>query len=184
MKIRKILKWAGGGIAVLFVLGFVLSLNNTNTPVEVAPVTNPKPSEIKTVSPELSGIDITQLLGLTNEDRSVVGVHPLVLSAVLDSSATDKCNDMVTNDYWAHNSPSGLTPWVFINRYTTFNKAGENLAFNFGSSQAVETGWMNSPEHKVNILDPVFNDVGFGVCKSSNLQGMGAGLIVVEHFTD
>jgi len=176
---KKIIGIVVGIVLVVAIFGI---LSNHSTRI-TAPTNNPPvQAPVRVIQP--SGIDIPQLFALTNQDRAAAGVHPLVLSTALDSSATDKCNDEVTKNYWAHVSPDGTQPWAFINRYTTFNKAGENLAFNFGSSQAVETGWMNSPEHKVNILDPVFNDVGFGVCKSSNLQGMGAGLIVVEHFTD
>jgi len=63
---------------------------------------------------------------------------------------------------------------------------GENLAERVDSADATNTAWMNSPEHKANILDSKFTDVGFAVCKTDNspiTPGTKA-LIVVQHFAE
>jgi len=39
---------------------------------------------------------------------------------------------------------------------------GENIANGQRSVSQVMLEWMNSPEHKKNILDPDFTEVGFG----------------------
>jgi uncharacterized protein YkwD len=43
-----------------------------------------------------------------------------------------KANDMATLSYFAHTSPSGLTPWHwFAKANYVFSYAGENLAIDF-----------------------------------------------------
>ena len=42
-------------------------------------------------------------------------------------------------------------------------KAGENVAYGFGTGSSVVTdGWMRSPEHRRNLLDPDFRVLGSG----------------------
>ena len=46
---------------------------------------------------------------------------------------------MSKNQYFSHNSPDGKTPWQFIKKEEyNYIIAGENLALNFTSSEAVE----------------------------------------------
>jgi uncharacterized protein YkwD len=147
----------------------------------------PVTPQYKLAVPELSTTDINipQLLTDTNKDRATAGLSPVVEIPQLDASATDKCNDMITQNYWAHNNPDGRTPWMFINKYVTGDHyAGENLIYGYDSSNTVEQSWMNSPEHRANIMNPNYNFVGFNVCKGEHYQGIIPTLLVVEHFTD
>lgn len=109
-------------------------------------------------------IRVEQLLGSTNVKRQDAGLSALQLNDRLSQAAAAKAADMLANNYWAHNSPAGKTPWDFINasgyRYTL---AGENLAKNFQSSDGVVEAWMNSETHKANLLKSGYNDVGFAV---------------------
>ena len=41
-----------------------------------------------------------------------------------------------------------------------FSSAGENLAVNFSDSKDVIDAWMNSPEHRANILSNKFTEIG------------------------
>jgi len=121
-----------------------------NLPQNVAPVTTPPP-----VSPTQTVND------LVNAERTKVGDQPLTEVANLDASAAAKCSDMLTNHYFAHDY-NGLS-WIrFLP--TPYFKAGENLALNYYTSATVVAAWMASPEHKANILDPVFNKVGYATC--------------------
>ena len=87
---------------------------------------------------------------------------------------------MLSENYWAHNSPEGTTPWVFIkNAGYTYIYAGENLARGFDSSQEVVSAWMASPEHRANLLSGNYKDVGFAVV-SGKLTGEDTVLVVEE----
>lgn len=109
-------------------------------------------------------IHTEQLLSGTNAQRSSAGLPPLTLNSQLSAAAAAKATDMFAKNYWAHNSPSGATPWDFIvgsgYHYTV---AGENLAKNFSTSQAVVDAWMASPTHRANVVKPNYKEVGFAV---------------------
>ncbi len=109
-------------------------------------------------------IHVEQLLSDTNAKRQEAGLGSVTLNAQLSSAAAAKAADMFAKNYWAHNSPTGATPWEFISgagyKYTV---AGENLAKNFSTSQGVVDAWMASPSHKANLLKPSYKEIGFAV---------------------
>jgi hypothetical protein len=128
-------------------------------------------------------ISVQGLLDGTNNERTGNGLGSLRLNAQLSQAAQAKAADMVADNYWAHTSPSGKTPWTFINAagysYTT---AGENLAYGFATSSETIAGWMNSPGHRANILNTSYRDVGFGIINAENYQSNGNQTIVVAMY--
>lgn len=123
------------------------------------------------------------LLSATNAQRSANGVGTLTLNSTLNSAAQTKANDMVARDYWSHQTPDGLQPWVFItNTGYQYLAAGENLAYGFSNSNATVTGWMNSPSHKANLLSTNYTEVGFGMANSENFVGNGQQTVVVAMY--
>lgn len=128
-----------------------------------------------------SQISPEKVLELTNQERAKVGAPPLTLNSILNESAQRKAGDMFAFNYWAHSSPSGRTPWDFFKEAGyRFSLAGENLARDFASPEAVVSAWMASPTHKENILNPNFREIGIAVVDGS-LAG-GETTLVVEHF--
>lgn len=114
----------------------------------------------------------------TNNVRRSKGLKPLVANTALSQAATDKANDMLNEEYWAHTSPSGLTPWHWFSAVGyRYSVAGENLAKNFDSNDAVVTAWMESPEHRANLLDDAYQDVGIAVAHGT-MNGAPIDLIV------
>lgn len=129
-------------------------------------------------------INVYDLWTEINEERTKLGLPPLKLDPYLNGSASEKCQDMAQKDYWGHYGPDGTAPWFYIKKYRqSYNKASENLAFGFITADGVVRGWMKSPTHKANIVDPVLEDVGFGVCHADVYQGGKDQTIVVQHFT-
>lgn len=104
------------------------------------------------------------LLAATNQRRAQHGFAALAGNSQLGQAAQAKANDMATRNYWSHNTPDGVQPWVFIsNAGYSYTRAGENLACGFNESGAVITGWFNSPSHRENMLGAEYKDVGFGI---------------------
>jgi uncharacterized protein YkwD len=139
---------------------------------------------VKAKFPSVLGIkeDVSseQLLLLTNKERQNVGVNSLVLNNKLSDAASRKAQDMFDYNYWAHNSPTGKTPWVFISAAGyKYVYAGENLARGFSTADAVIKAWMASPDHRANMLSSNYRDVGFAV-KVGKLTGEDTVLIVEE----
>ncbi len=109
-------------------------------------------------------IRVDALLASANAQRVNLGLNSLKLNAALSQAAYEKAKDMFANDYWAHNSPQGKTPWSFIvNSGYRYTIAGENLAKNFETSGGVVSAWIASPTHRDNIVKPGYQDIGFAV---------------------
>lgn len=123
------------------------------------------------------------LLSATNSQRSANAVGTLSLNAKLNSAAQAKANDMVSRNYWSHQTPDGAQPWVFItNAGYQYSSAGENLAYGFSNSSGTVTGWMNSPSHKANLLSSKYTEVGFGMANSPNYVNSGQQTVVVAMY--
>ena len=109
-------------------------------------------------------VDASEIVSLTNNIRVENHLPPLVLNPKLVEAAVNKANDIIKNNYWAHVSPTGVTPWNWINntgyRYLS---AGENLARGYGNSQNVMLAWLDSPTHKRNLLSAKFCQIGVAV---------------------
>lgn len=111
-----------------------------------------------------SNITTSELLALTNSQRAQQGLAPLKLNSELSNAAAYKAQDMLAKDYWAHNSPDGTTPWVFVKSSGyDYLYAGENLARGFYTSSDVVNAWMASPGHKENIMSSNYDDIGFAI---------------------
>ena len=129
--------------------------------------------------------DITSagLLSATNGQRAVNGLGGLTQNSTLNQAAQAKAADMAANNYWAHTSPSGKTPWTFIDATGySYESAGENLAYGFATSSETVTGWMNSPGHRTNILNTKYTEVGFGIINIENYQDNGNQTVVVAMY--
>ena len=125
----------------------------------------------------------SQLLSNTNSQRSANGKPALSLNGKLSNAAQTKANDMASRNYWSHNTPDGKAPWYFVEQAGySYSKAGENLAYGFGTSSETITGWMNSPTHKDNMLDGSFTEVGFGFIDASSYNNSGQQTIVVAMY--
>ena len=126
-------------------------------------------------------IETNALVDETNQNRVTNGLPDLQVSPLLQEAAQEKANDEATKGYFAHTSPQGITPWYWFQQVGyNFDYAGENLAVNFSDSQDVTTAWMNSPEHRANILNTDFTQIGIATA-----QGIYNGeptTFVVEEF--
>ena len=140
---------------------------------------------LKVSFPSVLGVkaDISsqELFILTNKERQDNGIAPLSFNEQLSDAAAKKADDMLEYDYWAHNSPTGKTPWVFIKSSGyKYVYAGENLARGFTTPEDVIKAWMTSSAgHRENMLSSNYSDVGFAV-KIGELNGEETVLIVEE----
>lgn len=121
--------------------------------------------------------DEQEFLDLINANREANGLQALEIDSEVQNVARLKAEDLVQNNYFAHNSE---TYGDIQNMLTTFgvsySSAGENIAGNSSLSKAVEA-WMNSENHKVNILSESYNYTGIAIAESETY-----GKIFVEVF--
>jgi len=137
----------------------------------------------KSVLGYATDMSIQSLLNDTNSQRITDGEAPLTINAELDQAAQTKADNMGALNYWSHDTPSGQTPGSFITAAGYgYQTAGENLAYGFDTAQDVITAWMNSPEHRANMLNTTYQDIGFGIDNIPNYQNSGPETLVDAMF--
>jgi uncharacterized protein YkwD len=121
-----------------------------------------------------------ELFDAVNRVRAEHNLIALRGSPELAKVALAHAQDMARRNYLAHENPEGLNP---LQRVTGAGISGFRLlAENIGSSTvggdrvtAIVDGWMNSHDHRENVLNPAFNTAGVAV-----VDAPGGQTIVVE----
>ena len=123
-------------------------------------------------TPTASEISLAQqVLTLVNQERATAGLSPLTAHAGCDQVAYDHSWDMDYRDFFSHTNPDNASPFDrMAGAGVTYTAAGENIAAGYATPAAVMTGWMNSPGHRANILNPNFTEIGIGVRQGSTGQ--------------
>ncbi|HEY5695598.1 MAG TPA: CAP domain-containing protein [Candidatus Saccharimonadales bacterium] len=123
-------------------------------------------------------ISANDLYQQTNTEREANHLPRLQLSDQLSKAASLKAQDMFRQQYWAHTAPDGTTPWHWFGVVGyDYTYAGENLAKDFVSAAGITTAWMASPDHRANILNTHYTEVGFAVV-DGKLSGQETTLVV------
>ncbi len=132
---------------------------------------------------ESSDSSMTQLLAATNSEREKMGSEPLKLDDKLNLAAAMKAKDILDGQYWAHTSPNGASPWTWFEKADyDYKYAGENLARGFRTANGVVAAWMDSTEHRHNLLNPEYKNAGFAVL-SGELKGEKTNVVVALYGT-
>jgi len=105
---------------------------------------------------------------LINVQRSANGLHTVTPNGDLRQAALGHSNEMISQHYFEHTSPAGVTfeDRIAATGYMRSARSwvvGENLVWGTGplsTPQAVVTSWMNSPPHRENLLRPSFREIG------------------------
>jgi len=128
-----------------------------------------------------------ELLSLINAERARAGERPLRFSGLLNAVAQARSQDMTAHHYFSHHIPGvGFVFNILDRDHLRYEMAGENIALNnyidfYNLVQTVRrtnADFMNSPEHRANILDWRYTEVGLGMVFQ---RGSGQ-LIVTEVF--
>lgn len=105
-----------------------------------------------------------ELLALTNEARQEQGLGPLTFSASLGQAAQGHAADMARHGYFAHEGRNGSTVGSRIAaKGYDYRAIAENIAAGYNSPEAVVEGWLSSPGHRQNLLNPDYTEIGFGL---------------------
>lgn len=158
-----------------------------STATPVSPQKNVSaPGPLKIVRDAVSGEAKSQLtqigvINLTNSERKAQGFAVLSRNSKLDASAAAKVDDMFAQQYFEHDSPSGVgVDDLAQNAGYAYIVVGENLAMgNFKDDQALVSAWMASPGHRANILNTRFTEIGVAA-KRGMFEGREVWLAVQE----
>jgi uncharacterized protein YkwD len=112
-----------------------------------------------------------EIVALVNRDRARAGLAPVTADGRLAAIARAHCQDMVDHDFVGHVSPrtgtamdrvrrAGLKPDIVF----------ENVGRAYSPDQA-ESGFLGSPGHRGNLLDPRARRIGVGVVFGPEVTG-------------
>ena len=116
-------------------------------------------------APDNAAAQTERVLELTNAERARAGLPPLAISTQLTEAAQQYSDVLATDACFAHtcgpvpemaqrDAQAGYTGWTAI---------GENIAAGYPSPEEVVAGWMASPGHRANILNPDYRELGVGL---------------------
>jgi uncharacterized protein YkwD len=184
---------------------------HVSSPVPPAPAPNPTPAALAQASaiagvlattcqnvqlmPELRNLPQVRaaVLCLINRQRAQHGETPLTANPKLEQAAESHAQEMVSADYFAHVSPSGLTPLGRV-RATGYIPSplvgyviGENLAWgtlSLATPEAIVAAWIASPGHLANILEGQYRDTGVAIVAQAPaaLANSAAGATYAQEF--
>jgi uncharacterized protein YkwD len=128
--------------------------------------------------PAASNLDTIRAstLCLLNQQRAAYGLIALTENARLTQASNAYSQEMVQRQFFAHVDPDGttLSQRLFNYGYLLDTMpdwlAGENIAWAEGSLSTpanVVDAWMHSPDHRANILEGRFREIGLGVALGS-----------------
>ena len=142
----------------------------------VIPVAAGAQSSEETVGTELTA-DEQEMLDLINNERVANGLSALIIDKDLENIARLKARDMVNKSYFSHDSKEYGSPFNMMKNFgISYKIAGENIAGNTSCADAV-TEWMNSEEHRDNILNSSYTYTGVAA-----IDGSIYGKIFVQEF--
>jgi uncharacterized protein YkwD len=90
-----------------------------------------------------------ETMKLINEYRVSIGLNALQQINYISYKCEEHNKDMIASNALSHNG--FVTRSEDIMKALNAKKIGENVAYNYKTSQAVLTGWLNSAGHKENI---------------------------------
>jgi uncharacterized protein YkwD len=88
-------------------------------------------------------------------------VPPVALSGTLGGVAYGHATDMAVHGYFEHQDLTGQSPADRVRAVGYREKlVGENIAYGPQTVEEVVRGWLDSPDHCENIMDPRFAEMG------------------------
>ncbi len=110
----------------------------------------------------------SQAWNYVNIERQRQGLPALVLDEKLCALARMKSEDMLTNRYFAHTSPTYGSAKQMLTTYGyRFTGVGENIARHATVAKA-HAAFMSSAGHRANILGQAWTKVGIGIALDEN----------------
>jgi len=114
-----------------------------------------------------------RVLELTNQARaqaracgtkSFAAAPSVTFNANLRTAAYRHSKDMADRNYFSHTNPDGLNPFQRMQNagYTNYRAAAENIAAGQTTPEQVMDGWLKSPGHCENIMNPNLRELGVG----------------------
>jgi uncharacterized protein YkwD len=124
----------------------------------------------------------SQLLGRINSVRARRGLRPFRLSVGLTAAANQHSASMALKGYFSHDSANGTSFWKRIASFYGYRgyrnwSVGENLLWSSPDVSAAEglRMWMTSAEHRANLLNRGWREIGLSAVHAGSAPGVYGG---------
>jgi len=109
-----------------------------------------------------------QILDWTNEERAKINAPPLKWNNRLALAARLHSDEMAKQKELTHQL-KGEPRFTerLSDRGAKFSGAAENVGY-ADSAEELQSGWMHSPGHRTNLLNPVYTEMGVGIVRAGN----------------
>jgi hypothetical protein len=135
----------------------------------------PKTALMATITP-------ATIISLTNNERTHSGLNILTINEQLTQAAKAKAQAVLDSQTFDHTiNGKRFSSWIKATGYQ-YSLVGENLAIDFVSSEGVMRAWMASPEHRANLLEDEYSDIGVGIAEGK-FNGQNT-IVVAQLFGD
>lgn len=123
---------------------------------------------------------------LHNQTRASNGLATLCPHEALTQAARSHSQEMIDQGYFSHNSYNGESYSARLERfgYNSYTKVAENIAWGSGSLASPEyifRSWLESSDHRANILDPDYREIGIGTA-TGEYQGYSDSTVYTVDF--
>jgi len=120
-----------------------------------------EPSSARLTLRALALVNEARARGTRCGRRQFAPAPPVRLSGTLDGVALGHAADMAAHNYFEHEDLIGQTPADRV-RAVGYKEqlVGENIAYGPASVEEAVQGWLDSPDHCENIMDPRFAEMG------------------------
>ena len=136
----------------------------TDTP-SPKPTETPAPTPSPTPQPVNPEAMAQEVIRLTNIERAKHGKAPLQYHAKLQEAAMVRAKEISIK--FSHDRPDGRDGLTALGEAGVGCPSGENIAYGYGTPEAVIAGWMKSDGHRWAMLDATSTHIGVGFYKSS-----------------
>ena len=106
-----------------------------------------------------------RLLELVNQARWENGrIPPLKWNAALEHAALDHSQNMAQEDFFGHEGGNLSSPWDRIDAagYGNWFVLAENIAAGYQDGEDIVEAWLESPQHRENLLNSELSEAGIG----------------------
>ena len=117
------------------------------------------------------------LIALTNRSRAAAGLKALKVDSTLTATARWRSKDMITRDYFSHDIPGYGSVFKKLDaKGYCYHVAGENIGWNTYpddlATAAIHKMFMDSTEHRRNILGKAWDVIGVGAYQGAGNKKM------------
>lgn len=170
-----------GCIAGLTLLSACGSDSGSDSGTNTNSVLGPAPAQLANVGCNANVDDIqNSTLHLINTARATAracgdtffeAAAPLTWNSKLATAARLHSNDMATNNFFSHTGSDGLSVAQRVDaQQYNWSDVGENIAAGQSTTESAVNGWLESPGHCKNLMNPAFREMAVTCVENDGSQ--------------